>query len=79
VRRGLPCLAGALVHPQHRRRGLSTALVAGAVRLASELRGARVPEALLRRPARRRDEALWTELMGAFAANGFVEVSSFEP
>jgi GNAT superfamily N-acetyltransferase len=88
--RGLPCFAGdregvlligcALVHPEHRRHGLATALVAGAVRLAPRLWGARALEALPRRPREAvSDEALWTGPMGAFAANGFVEVSRFEP
>ena len=87
--RGLPCFAGdragvfligcALVHPAHRRRGVATALVAGAVRLAPAW-GARALEALPRRPREAvGDEELWTGPMGAFAANGFVEVHAFEP
>jgi GNAT superfamily N-acetyltransferase len=87
--RGLPCFEGdrrgvflvgcALVHPDHRRRGVATALVAGAVRLAPGW-GARALEALPRRPREPvSDEELWTGPMGAFTANGFVEVSAFEP
>ncbi len=83
--RALPCFAGeragvflvgcALVHPEHRRRGLATALVAGAVRLAPQLWGARALEALPRRPREAvSDEELWTGPMGAYAASGFVEV-----
>ena len=88
--RGLPCFAGdregvyligcALVHPEHRRRGVATALVAGAVRLAPALWGARALEALPRRPREPvSDDELWTGPMGAYAANGFVEVSTFDP
>jgi GNAT superfamily N-acetyltransferase len=87
--RGLPCFEGdrrgvfligcALVHPDHRRRGVATALVAGAVRLAPAW-GARALEALPRRPREPvSDEELWTGPMGAFTAGGFVEVSAFEP
>jgi GNAT superfamily N-acetyltransferase len=87
--RGLPCFAGeregvflvacALVHPGHRRRGVATALIAGAVRLAPAW-GARALEALPRRPREAvSDEELWTGPMGAYAANGFVEVNSFDP
>lgn len=87
--KGLPCFAGdrdgvyligcALVHPEHRHRGVATALVAGAVRLAPAW-GARALEALPRRPREPvSDEELWTGPMGAYLANGFVEVSSFEP
>jgi GNAT superfamily N-acetyltransferase len=88
--RGLPCFEGdregvllvgcALVHPGQRRRGVATALVAGAVRLAGPLWGARALEALPRRPREAvSDEELWTGPMGAYMANGFVEVSTFEP
>jgi GNAT superfamily N-acetyltransferase len=87
--RGLPCFEGdregvflvgcALVHPSHRRRGVATALVAGAVRVAAGW-GARALEALPRRPREPvSDEELWTGPMGAFTANGFVEVSAFDP
>ncbi len=87
--RRLPCFAGdregvfligcALVHPEHRRRGVATALVAGAVRIAPAW-GARALEALPRRPREAvSDEELWTGPMGAFTANGFVEVHAFEP
>lgn len=87
--KGLPCFAGdragvfligcALVHPGHRRRGVATALVAGAVRLAPAW-GARALEALPRRPREPvGDEELWTGPVSAFTANGFVEVNAFEP
>lgn len=87
--RGLPCFEGdrrgvflvgcALVHPEHRHRGVATALVAGAVRLAPAW-GARALEALPRRPREPvSDEELWTGPLGAFVAAGFVEVSTFEP
>jgi len=87
--RKLPCFAGdrggvflvgcALVHPSHRRRGVATALVAGAVRLAPAW-GARALEALPRRPSEAvRDDELWTGPMGAFARNGFAEVDTFAP
>jgi GNAT superfamily N-acetyltransferase len=87
--KALPCFEGnregvflvgcALVHPAHRRQGVATALVAGAVALAPSW-GARALEALPRRPREAvSDEELWTGPMGAYAANGFVEVSAFEP
>jgi GNAT superfamily N-acetyltransferase len=87
--RGLPCFAGdragvlligcALVHPAHRRRGVATALVAGAVRLAPAW-GARALEALPRRPREPVGDAdLWTGPMGAYEKNGFVEVHAFDP
>lgn len=87
--KGLPCFSGdragvfligcALVHPAHRRKGVASALVAGAVRIAP-LWGARALEALPRRPREPvSDEELWTGPMGAFAASGFVEVHEFEP
>jgi GNAT superfamily N-acetyltransferase len=87
--RGLPCFEGdregvflvgcALVHPAHRRRGVATALVAGAVRIAGGW-GARALEALPRRPREPvSDEELWMGPVGAYTVNGFVEVSTFEP
>jgi GNAT superfamily N-acetyltransferase len=87
--KGLPCFEGdrtgvfvvgcALVHPQHRKRGVATALVGGAVRLAP-LWGARSLEAFPRRPREPvSDDELWTGPFGAFRNNGFVEVDSFEP
>jgi hypothetical protein len=58
---------------------VATALVAGAVRIAPSW-GARALEALPRRPREPvSDEELWTGPMGAYAANGFVEVHAFEP
>jgi GNAT superfamily N-acetyltransferase len=87
--KGLPCFAGdregvflvgcALVHPGYRNRGVATALVAGAVRLAPAW-GARALEALPRRPKEPvSDEELWTGPVSAFEKNGFVEVHAFEP
>lgn len=87
--RNLPCFAGdregvflvgcTLVHPAHRHRGVATALVAGAIRIAPSW-GARALEALPRRPKEPvSDDELWMGPMGAFEANGFVEVHAFEP
>jgi GNAT superfamily N-acetyltransferase len=87
--RGLPCFAGdragvfligcVLVHPDHRRQGVATRLVEGAVRIAPSW-GARALEALPRRPREPvSDEELWTGPMSAFEKNGFVEVHAFEP
>ncbi|MEZ4298766.1 MAG: GNAT family N-acetyltransferase [Polyangiaceae bacterium] len=87
--RGLPCFEGdrtgvfaigcLLVHPEHRKRAVSTALVRGAVEIAPGW-GARALEAFPRRPKEPvRDEELWTGPMGAFEKNGFVEVHAFEP
>jgi GNAT superfamily N-acetyltransferase len=87
--RNLPCFAGdrtgifvvgcALVHPSFRHRGVATALVRGAVRIAPSW-GARALEAFPRRPKEPvGDDELWTGPMGAFAANGFLEVNDFEP
>ncbi|MFT3769889.1 MAG: GNAT family N-acetyltransferase [Minicystis sp.] len=87
--RNLPCFSGdrtgvyligcALVHPAHRHRGVATALVAGAVRIAPGW-GARALEALPRRPKEPvNDDELWTGPMGAYEKNGFVEVNDFEP
>ncbi|WP_437683733.1 GNAT family N-acetyltransferase [Sorangium sp. So ce131] len=87
--KGLPCFAGdregvfligcAVVHPAHRRRGVATALVAGAVALAPAW-GARALEALPRRSREPvRDDELWTGPVSAFTQNGFVEVHAFEP
>lgn len=87
--KNLPCFKGdragvftigcALVHPAHRRIGVATALVEGAVRLSPGW-GARALEAFPRRPRERvSDEELWTGPMGAYAKSGFVEVNAFEP
>lgn len=87
--RRLPCFEGdrsgvfaigcALVHPGYRHRGVATALVRGAVRVAPSW-GARALEAFPRRPKEAvRDEELWTGPVGVFAKNGFVEVNAFEP
>jgi GNAT superfamily N-acetyltransferase len=85
----LPCFAGDragvltigcfLVHPDHKKRGLSGALVRGAVAIAPSW-GARALEAFPRRPREPvRDDELWTGPMKAFASSGFVEVSTFDP
>lgn len=87
--RRLPCFEGVgegvfvigcvLVHPAHRRRGVATAMVAGAVRLAPAW-GAAALEAFPRRPRERvSDEELWTGPAGAFLENGFAAVDDFEP
>jgi GNAT superfamily N-acetyltransferase len=87
--RNLPCFAGDrsgvfaigcfLVHPDHRKRGVSEALVRGAVAIAPSW-GARALEAFPRRPKEPvRDDELWTGPMSAFERNGFVEVHTFEP
>lgn len=87
--RNLPCFEGdrsgvfavgcALVHPAHRHRGVATALVAGAVRIAPSW-GARALEAFPRRPKEPvSDDELWTGPMGAYEQNGFIEVNAFEP
>lgn len=87
--KNLPCFEGDrtgvfaigcfLVHPDHRKRALSTALVRGAVQIAPSW-GARALEAFPRRPREPvRDDELWTGPMGAFEQNGFVEVHAFEP
>jgi GNAT superfamily N-acetyltransferase len=87
--RGLPCFAGeragvflvgcSLVHPDHRQKGVATAMVEGAVRIAPSW-GAQALEAMPRRPREPvSDEELWTGPMGAFEKNGFVEVHAFEP
>jgi GNAT superfamily N-acetyltransferase len=87
--RGLPCFQGdragvhvigcALVDPTTRRRGVATALVAGAIRIAPSW-GATALEALPRRPREPvSDEELWTGPLGAYLTNGFVEVHTFDP
>lgn len=87
--KNLPCFGGdrtgvitigcLLVHPDHRKRGLSVALVRGAIEIARSW-GARVLEAFPRRPREPvRDDELWTGPMKAFEANGFVEISTFDP
>jgi GNAT superfamily N-acetyltransferase len=87
--RGLPCFARdprdvfvigcALVHPAHRRRGIASALVEGATRLAPTW-GARTLEAFPRKlEALGADEDAWTGPFGAFVRNGFVEVDGVGP
>jgi len=87
--RGLPCFEGdrtgvftigcLLVHPGQRKRGVSEALVRGAVRIAPSW-GARALEAFPRRPKEPvNDDELWTGPLSAFEKNGFVEVHTFEP
>ena len=87
--RNLPCFAGdrtgvmtigcLLVHPEHRKRGVSEALVRGAIVFAPSW-GARALEAFPRRPKEPvRDDELWTGPMSAFERNGFVEVHAFDP
>jgi GNAT superfamily N-acetyltransferase len=87
--KSLPCLSGdrsgvyvvgcSLVHQRYRHRGVATALVEGAVRLATAA-GARVLEAFPRRPTEPvADEELWTGPMSAFTKNGFVVVNDFQP
>ncbi len=78
-RSGVFLLACALVHPEHRHRGVASALVGGAVQFAT-LCGARALEALPRRSKEPvSDEELWTGPMGAFTTHGFEVVNDFEP
>ena len=87
--RGLPCFQGdragvyvigcALVDPTMRHRGVATALVAGAIRIAPSW-GATALEALPRRPREPvSDEELWTGPLGVYLSNGFVEIHTFDP
>ncbi len=79
-REGVFLLGCTLVHPDFRKQGVATALVEGAVTHAKDAFGARVLEALPRRPTEPvSDEELWTGPMGAFAVNGFVEVGGLLP
>jgi GNAT superfamily N-acetyltransferase len=78
-REGVFLIGCSLVHPAFRKRGVATALVRGAARIAPAW-GARSLEALPRRPRESVvDEELWTGPMGAFEKNGFVEVGGLEP
>jgi hypothetical protein len=87
--RALPCFGGdrtgvyligcALVRPGSRRRGVVSALVAGAV-AAARARGARAIEALPRRPREPvSDEELWTVPYSALVAHGFCVVGGEDP
>jgi GNAT superfamily N-acetyltransferase len=87
--RGLPCFAGdrdgvhtvgcLLVDPAWRRRGVASALVGGAVRLAPSF-GARALEAFPRVPREPvSDEELFTGPSSVFAEHGFEVVNAFEP
>jgi GNAT superfamily N-acetyltransferase len=87
--RGLPCFDGprdgvfvvgcALVAPGWRHRGVTTAMVGGAVRLAPGW-GARALEAFPRRPREPvADGEMWTGPASAFTAHGFIEVNAFDP
>lgn len=85
--RGLPGLAGdgvmaigcTLVHPDHRRRGVTTALVRGAV-AAARAWGASAIEAFPREvSAEVSDEELWMGPSGAYARAGFVPYAGESP
>lgn len=77
-RTGVYLIACALVDPAYRKRGVAKALVGAAVELAPQW-GATTLEALPCRPKEAvMDEALWTGPMGAYTANGFVEVGGFD-
>jgi predicted N-acetyltransferase YhbS len=86
--RGLPCFDGErtgvltvgclLVATEWRRRGVSRALVAGAVREAAR-RGARAVEAFPRRADSVSDAELFMGIFGAFVEEGFEVVSDFAP
>ncbi|MBK8255882.1 MAG: GNAT family N-acetyltransferase [Polyangiaceae bacterium] len=78
-RKGIYTIGCFLIHPEHKKRGLSTLLVNGGISVARS-RGATAIEAFPRRPKEPvRDDELWTGPIGAFEKNGFVEVNSFEP
>lgn len=87
--RGLDCFGGeragvwlvgcVLVHPAHRKRGLSERLVRGAVELARSL-GATAVEAFPRRVcANVADGELWMGPAGAYERTGFAEVGGEDP
>ena len=78
-RTGVFTLGCALVHPEHRHRGVATELIQGAVRIAPRF-GARALEAFPRRPnAPVSDEELWTGPCSAYVRAGFSPVNDFAP
>lgn len=86
--RALPCFAGnrngvqtiacLLVDPKWRRRGVSRALIGGAVAQAERV-GARAIEAFPRRGPAWSDAEQWMGPLPALASAGFVEVHDFRP
>jgi GNAT superfamily N-acetyltransferase len=86
--RNLPCFGGPregiatvgclLVEPASRRRGVATALVKGAVKVARE-RGARAIEAFPRRAEGLREEEMWTGPFETYLREGFEVVHDFGP
>jgi len=78
-RAGVALLACMLVHPSHRRRGVSRRLVAAAIERSRAI-GARSLEVLPRRVDHRvADEELWTTPFSGLRELGFVEVDGEGP